>query len=131
MLFSILFCKLIYVNNQDFKEFIELLNVHDVECLVVGGYAVGFYGRPRFTGDIGFWIAISKINADKILLVLKEFGFESIGVREDNFLKEDLILQLGYEPYRIDILTSLTGVDFKKCFERKVIADLDGLRINF
>ncbi len=117
--------------NQDFKEFIELLNVHKVEYLVVGGYAVGYHGRPRYTGDIDFWIAISKENASKILLALKEFGFESIGLEENDFLKEDLVLQLGYEPCRIDILTSLTGVGFKECFDRKVIANLDGLVINF
>lgn len=117
--------------NQDFKEFIELLNVHKVEYLVVGGYAVGFYGRPRFTGDIDFWIAISKTNANKILLVLKKFGFESLGIKQEDFLKEDLILQLGYEPCRIDILTSLTGVNFQECYQRKVTADLDGLLINF
>src|ERR1700751_2147268 len=96
--------------NPDFKEFIELLNVHKVEYLVVGGYAVGFHGRPRYTGDIDFWIAISRENASKIIRVLKEFGFESIGIKEEEFLKEDLVLQLGYEPCRIDILTSLTGI---------------------
>ncbi len=117
--------------NPDFKEFIELLNVHKVEYLVVGGYAVGFHGRPRYTGDIDFWIAISKENASKIIKVLKEFGFDSIGIIEEDFLREDLILQLGYEPCRIDILTSLTGVGFKECFERKVVADLDGLLVNF
>lgn len=117
--------------NQDFKEFIELLNVHKVEYLVVGGYAVGFHGRPRYTGDIDFWIAISNENATNIMQVLKDFGFESIGVKEKDFLNEDLILQLGYEPCRIDILTSLTGVGFKECFERKVVANLDGLIINF
>jgi hypothetical protein len=63
--------------NQDFKEFIELLNSHNVEYLVVGGYAVGFHGYPRYTGDIDFWIAMSPDNARKVLDTLKDFGFGS------------------------------------------------------
>jgi hypothetical protein len=117
--------------NQDFKEFIVLLNFHKVEYLVVGGYAVGFHGHPRYTGDIDFWIAISDENAERMLLALREFGFGSIDLKKEDFLKENLILQLGYEPCRIDILTSITGVSFKECFERKVIAEMEGLRINF
>lgn len=55
--------------NQDFKEFITLLNLHKVEYMVVGGYAVGFHGYPRYTGDIDIWIAISKKNAEKMITV--------------------------------------------------------------
>ena len=117
--------------NQDFREFIELLNVHKVEYLVVGGYAVGYHGRPRYTGDIDFWVAISKENALNILQVLNSFGFESVGLKEEDFLKEDLIVQLGYEPCRIDILTSIAGVGFKECYERKIVANLEGLIVNF
>ncbi len=117
--------------NQDFKEFIELLNKHNVKYLVVGGYAVGFHGYPRFTGDIDFWIAISKDNAAKIVLVLNEFGFASLDFKSDDFLEANNIIQLGYEPTRIDILTSLSGVQFDDCYQHAVDANFEGLKIKF
>ncbi len=117
--------------NQDFREFIELLNNNEVEYLVVGGYAVGFHGSPRFTGDIDFWLAISRENASKIMKVLTEFGFSSLDITESDFLNEDLIIQLGYEPVRIDLLTSVTGLNFTECFPRKVEANFSGLKVNF
>lgn len=91
--------------SQDFKEFVELLNAYEVEYLVVGGYAVAFHGRPRFTGDMDFWIAISADNAQWVVQVLNEFGFASIGIMATDLQQEDIVVQLGYEPNRIDILT--------------------------
>jgi hypothetical protein len=117
--------------NQDFKEFIELLNKHKVKYLVVGGYAVGFHGYPRFTGDIDFWIAISSENATKILNVLNEFGFGSLNFKIEDFLEANNIIQLGYEPTRIDILTSLSGVQFDNCYQQAVEANFEGLEIKF
>lgn len=117
--------------NQDFREFIELLNSNEVEYLVVGGYAVGFHGNPRFTGDIDFWLAISRKNASRIMKVLSDFGFSSLDITEDDFLNQDLIIQLGYEPVRIDLLTSVTGLNFEDCFPRRVDADLAGLKVSF
>ncbi|QKZ14782.1 nucleotidyltransferase [Spirosoma sp. KUDC1026] len=117
--------------NQDFREFIELLNVHEVEYLVVGGYAVAFHGRPRFTGDIDLWIAISTNNAKRVIQVLEDFGFASIGLTTIDLQQEDIVIQLGYEPNRIDILTSVTGLTFDVCFSRSVKANLDGLLVNF
>jgi hypothetical protein len=117
--------------NQDFKEFIELLNLNKVEYLVVGGYAVGFHGHPRYTGDIDFWIAISKENAVKIIKCLREFGFGTLAIGVEDFMKDDLILQLGYEPNRIDILTSVTGLNFDECYNEKIEAEFDDITVNF
>jgi hypothetical protein len=117
--------------NQDFKEFIELLNLNKVEYLVVGGYAVGFHGHPRYTGDIDFWIALSKENALKVIKCLREFGFGSLSIDVEDFMKDDLILQLGYEPNRIDILTSVTGLNFDDCYKEKVQAQFDDITVNF
>lgn len=117
--------------NQDFKEFIELLNKHNVKYLVVGGYAVGFHGYPRFTGDIDFWIAISNENASKITMVLKEFGFGALGFKVEDFLESNNVIQLGYEPNRIDILTSLSGVQFDECYQQAIVANFEGLEIKF
>jgi hypothetical protein len=115
----------------DFKEFIELLNSKKVEYLIVGGYAVGFHGRPRYTGDLDFWVAISKANAHKLKEALDEFGFSSFGLEESDFLKEDVVIQLGYEPVRIDILTTVTGLNFVDCYKRKVTAVIDSVEVYF
>jgi hypothetical protein len=117
--------------NQDFKEFIELLSKNNVEYLVVGGYAVGYHGHPRYTGDIDFWIAISQENAEKVIKCLREFGFASLSIEVADLIEEDVIIQLGYEPNRIDILTSVTGLNFQECFNQKVIAQFDDLTVNF
>ena len=117
--------------NSDFKEFIQLLNFHEIEYLVVGGYALAFHGRPRFTGDIDFWIAVSSENATRFMRVLTDFGFGNLLLTAEDFTKEDVVVQFGYEPNRIDILTSVTGLDFDSCFERSVKANLDGRLVNF
>ena len=117
--------------STDYKEFIKLLNEREVEYLVVGGYAVGFYGSPRYTGDIDFWIKPAKLNAEKIMEVLKEFGFGSIGITEADFLKESGIIQLGYPPLRINILTSIDGVDSDECYKKKCNNKFDGISIKF
>ncbi len=117
--------------NPDFKEFIELLNSNKVEYIVVGGYAVGFHGHPRYTGDIDFWIAISKENALKVIKVLNEFGFGHLSIHMEDLMNDDLIIQLGYEPNRIDILTSITGLNFRDCYEQRIIANFDEFFVNF
>ncbi len=117
--------------NPDFKEFIELLNSNNVEYIVVGGYAVGFHGHPRYTGDIDFWIAISNENALKVIKVLNEFGFGHMSIQIEDLMNDDLIIQLGYEPNRIDILTSVTGLNFQECFEQRIIANFDEFFVNF
>lgn len=66
--------------STDFKEFAELLNKHGVEYLVVGGYAVGVHGHPRYTGDIDFWISPCKDNAVKLLAAVSEFGLTAVNV---------------------------------------------------
>lgn len=115
----------------DFKEFIELLNYKRIKYLVVGGYAVAFHGRPRYTGDIDFWIEKSYENATKMIEALNEFGFSSFNLSYEEFLKDNVVLQLGYEPVRIDILTDLSGVTFEDCFKRKVVFQIDKIDVPF
>lgn len=119
------------VLNQDFKEFIQLLNDHDVKYLVVGGYAVAFHGHPRYTKDIDLWIWLNDKNAKKILEVIKDFGFSSLNLEIDDFLNPENIIQLGYPPNRIDLLADLEGVDFEKCYSSKVESKIDNTKVNF
>jgi hypothetical protein len=116
---------------KDFKEFIELLNEHNVRYLVVGGYAVAFHGHPRYTKDIDIWIEMSLENAENILAALKEFGFGPLDLSAEDFLEEDQIIQLSYPPNRIDILTTLTGLEFEDCYDARVEFEIEGLHTHF
>lgn len=92
--------------NKDFREFIELLNSNDVRYLIVGGYALALHGHPRYTKDIDVWVWISEQNARNIVKSLQQFGFSNPNLTEQDFLTPGIIVQPGYPPHRIDILTS-------------------------
>ncbi|MDQ3396404.1 MAG: hypothetical protein M3511_01315 [Deinococcota bacterium] len=117
--------------NQDFKEFIKSLNDHEVHYLIVGGYAVALHGHPRYTKDIDVWIWISEENAERMMAALEQFGFGSLGLQAEDFLAPDQVIQLGYPPARIDIITSLVGVDFEACYASRVQIDIGGVAVNF
>jgi hypothetical protein len=119
------------VLNQDFKEFIKSLNDNQVHYLVVGGYAVAFHGHPRYTKDIDIWVEMETENASRIIKALDQFGFNSLGLKEEDFLIADQIIQLGYPPNRIDLLTSLSGIDFKGCYAHRVQVEVEGVIVNF
>jgi predicted nucleotidyltransferase len=114
----------------DFKEFLKLLNAHKVEYLLVGGYAVGYYGYPRATADMDIWIAMQPSNAERVITVLKEFGFENPELSPQLFLKEWQIIRLGVPPVRIELATTISGVGFKECYAERVVDKLDGVQVN-
>lgn len=114
----------------DFKEFLKLLNEYQVEYLLVGGYAVGYHGYPRATADMDIWIAMRLENAEKMVAALKAFGFDLPELSPALFLKEDRIIRLGVPPIRIEIVTTLSGVDFDHCYIERLIDILDGVRVN-
>jgi len=116
---------------KDFIDFIELLNIHRVEYMVVGAHALAFHGRPRHTGDLDIWIKPSIANADKMISVLTDFGFASLGLTKEDFLKENYVTQLGYPPLRIDILNTISGVNFDDAYKGKVVGVYDDLSISF
>jgi len=99
---------------KDFKEFLALLNAHEVDFMIVGGYALAYHGAPRYTGDIDIFIKPDRKNAQKIIKVLEEFGFSSLKLSIDDFQKEDSVVQLGLPPVRIDIITSISGVSWEQ-----------------
>ena len=117
--------------SKDFKEFIQLLIENQVEYLIVGGYAVGIHGYPRYTGDIDVWINPNEENIKKMPGVLKEFGFSDAEINEKDFRNSDNIFRIGNPPYRIDIMTEIDGVAFNNCFTNKIIKEIDGVNINF
>ena len=117
--------------SQDFREFVASLNASDVRYLVVGGYAVALHGHPRYTRDIDIWIESTRDNAARVVRALDAFGFGSLEPTEADFLVPDQIIQLGYPPNRIDLLTSLSGVDFAACYPARVGVDIDGVAVAF
>ncbi len=116
---------------KDLREFIQLLNSHGVEFLVVGAYALAFHGHPRYTGDIDLLVRSSAGNAARIEHVLADFGFGSLGLSAADFLVPDRIVQLGLPPNRIDLLTSIGGVGFDEAWNGCIPAELDGLPVRF
>lgn len=117
--------------NKDFREFVALLNENEVRYLVVGGYAVAVHGHPRYTKDLDVWVEISPENAGRIVAALDQFGFGSLDLSENDFLAKEQIIQLGHPPNRIDILTTVTGLEFEECYENRMEVDLKGLVMNF
>jgi hypothetical protein len=117
--------------NKDFREFIESLNKNGVEYLIVGGYAVGFHGFPRFTQDLDIWVRPTVENAERALKALKSFGFPTDKLSIEVFSEPDSVLQIGRPPNRIDILTSLDGVTFESCYKRRAQGIVDGIRTKF
>ena len=106
--------------HPDFKELLALFNKHKVEYVIVGGYALAFYGVPRFTGDIDIFIHAHPKNASQILAALEEFGFDSVELTEEDFSSTNKVIQLGTPPVRVDIITSLTGVSWDEIADSKV-----------
>ena len=106
---------------RDFKEFLKLLNSKEIEYLVIGGYAVGFYGYPRATGDMDVWIAVNEKNALMMVNALRQFGFDLPDLKKEIFLEEKKVIRMGIPPMRLEILTSIDGVIFETCFKNRVV----------
>ena len=114
----------------DFKEFLSLLKTHGVEYLLIGGYAVGYHGYPRATHDMDIWIAVHPDNAEKLVLVLREFGFDLPQLSTDLFLQDKRIVRMGRPPMQLEISTAISGVTFDECYAERVVDVLDGVEVN-
>lgn len=115
--------------SDDLKEFLRFLNEEKVEYLLIGGWAVGYYGYPRLTQDMDVWVELSLDNARRILRSLERFGFKAGVADESLFLKPGNIVRFGFPPNRIEILNQISGVEFAECVTRKEMADFDGVQI--
>src|SRR4030067_986732 len=98
---------------KDFRDLFALFNAHNVEYVIVGGYALAFHGAPRYTGDLDILVKPDEENARRVMKALDEFGFGSIGLKNTDFIYQDKIVQLGVPPVRIDIITSISGVTWE------------------
>ncbi len=114
---------------KDVRDLFTLLDKHGVRYLIVGGFAVAVHGTPRYTKDVDIWVECSADNAARLVRVIEDFGFGSLGLTVEDFQTPDLVIQLGYEPNRIDLLTGLTGVLFEEAYPNRVRASIDGLEL--
>lgn len=119
------------VLDKDFREFIQLLNENKVKYLVIGGYAVAFHGYPRYTKDLDFWIWANPDNADLLLKTIKDFGLGSMNLSKEDLLDLDNVIQIGYEPNRIDVIIDLEGLDFEACYTRRIDSSIGDINIPF
>ena len=113
----------------DFRDFLALLNSAKIEYLLVGGYAVGYHGYPRPTGDLDIWIDANTQTAEKLKAVLINFGFPAGAIRAEQFTTENQVFRMGVPPVRIELLTGITGVQFRECYPRRIDATLDGVDV--
>jgi hypothetical protein len=112
---------------QDFKEFLRLLNLKKVEYLIIGGYAVGYHGYPRPTGDLDIWISNAPENANRAGEALEEFGFSC---PIDILIQDDQVVRMGIAPFRLEVLTTIDGVRFSDCYSERVMADVNGVEVS-
>jgi predicted nucleotidyltransferase len=117
--------------NKDYKEMLQILLDNKVRFLVVGAYAMGAYGYPRATGDFDIWVEASSENSEKIYRSLSQFGAPLSDISKTTFCEEGIIFQIGVAPRRIDIITKIDGVDFKKAYSDKQEVEIEDIKIPF
>lgn len=116
---------------KDYEELLELFNKHKVKYCIIGSYALAFYARPRYTKDLDLLVENSSKNANRILNALDDFGFGSLQLSQSDFTEPGQIIQLGYEPVRIDLLTSIEGVEFSKIYNNRSIGQFGKQQVPF
>jgi len=114
---------------EDFKEFLKLLNANQVEYLLIGGYAVGYHGYVRATADMDVWVEPSLDNARKAASALRDFGFDMPELSEELLLKPDTVVRMGVPPFRLEVLSSISGVTFEECHAERVVDLIDDVEV--
>ena len=114
---------------DDFKEFLKLLASNGVEYLLIGGYAVNVHGYVRTTNDLDIWVNVSPENGARIDRALREFGFGATGLTPDLFRAPNNVVRMGFPPVRIEVLTSISGVDFESCFSERETIQIDDIEV--
>ena len=104
---------------KDFEELLKLFNKHKVKYCIVGAFALAFHGKPRYTKDLDILIEPTVENSKKVKHALEAFGFRSLNLQENDFLQKGKFIQLGYEPMRVDLITSLEGLEFDRVWKHK------------
>jgi len=112
--------------SRDFRDLLSAFTAQGVEFLVVGAHALAAQGIVRATGDLDVWIRPSEANVERVMSALREFGAPLHDLSSSDLAREDVVLQIGVAPVRIDVRTSITGVEFRRCLEREARDALRG-----
>jgi hypothetical protein len=115
---------------KDFHDFLRLLHDNDARYLVIGGYALGYHGYVRATGDLDIFVEVSERNAERLVSVFTQFGFEQ-GVCKELFLAKGKMVRVGNPPMRLEILTEISGVTFDECYVKCERVVIQGVSICF
>ncbi len=116
---------------SDFKDFLSLCLSHEVRFMVIGGYAVVHYSRPRYTGDLDIWLDASPENAGRVVAVLLDFGFAGTDISSDMITEQKQIIRMGFEPMRLELFTRIPGVEFDDCYSRREMVKIGVLEVPF
>ena len=114
---------------DDFRGFLRSFNDHHVDYLLVGGYAVGLHGYPRATIDLDVWVKVEPGNAGRVVAALRAFGFDTAALDPGLFLRSESLVRFGVPPFRIEIMTDISGVQFDPCRSRAVTFEIDGILV--
>jgi predicted nucleotidyltransferase len=117
--------------DRNFADFLRLLNSRGVEFLVIGGYAVGYHGYVRATGDLDIFVRISAENAAGLVSVFADFGFTTPDLTRELFLEPGKIVRIGVPPVRIEVMNSISGVRFEEIYPKRIEVTIDGVRMPF
>ncbi len=115
---------------NDFKDLFRLLNAHGVKYLVVGGYAVNYYGYNRFTQDLDVWVESTLENGEKFVTAMREFGSNDPDLKPSSLTVFDKIIRMGVSPYVLEFFTHIPGVDFEVCYQDRSIADWGDVEVS-
>lgn len=117
--------------NEDYKELLQILSKNRVEYLVVGAYAMAMHGYPRATADLDIWVDASEKNSAAVYDSLEKFGAPVDCLSSHTFQEKGLVFQVGVTPMRIDILTSIDGVEFGDAYASREIIEIEGVPVPF
>ena len=115
--------------NPDFRDILSAFTEEGVDFLVVGAYALAAHGLPRATGDIDLWVRPGAENSEKIWRAFEKFGAPMKGLEKGDFEESDLIVQIGRAPRRIDVLTSVSGLEYESAWKNRKVVEIEGLTI--
>lgn len=115
----------------DFRDFLSLCLFHKVRFLVIGGYAVVNYSRPRYTGDLDLWVDASEENACCVVAALRDFGLAGEDITIEMITCRSQIIRLGFEPMRLELFTRIPGLEFDDCYPRRVDVKIGALQVPF
>jgi len=115
---------------QDFKEFLQLLDSEKIEYLLIGGYALGLHGYVRATKDMDVWVAMEPGNLDRLIDALVKFGLPRSSLTREMFTGAQTVFRMGIPPNRIEVLTRISGVEFRDCYAKRQLIDCQGLAVS-